>query len=109
MEDKMAEAITKSTFASSVLQSELPALVDFWAPWCGPCRMVGPIIDELAQELSGKVNVFKVNVDEQEELASEYGIVSIPSILIFNNGKLVHQEVGFKTKEALLAKLKEFY
>ena len=83
--------LTKENFDGEVIKSEVPYLVDFWASWCGPCRMVSPIIDEIAEEYDGKIKVGKVNVDEQGELASEFAIVSIPTIMIFKNGKVVEK------------------
>lgn len=91
--------LTKTNFEQEVLKSEIPYLVDFWASWCGPCRMVSPIIDEIAQEYEGKINVGKVNVDEQGELASEFAIVSIPTILIMKNGKTIQKIVGAHSKD----------
>ena len=85
--------ITKENFAQEVLQSEKPVLLDFWASWCGPCRMLSPIVDEVAEE-RGDVKVGKVNVDEQPELAGEFGVMSIPTLLVFEQGKLVRQAVG---------------
>ncbi|MGL4981449.1 MAG: thioredoxin [Treponemataceae bacterium] len=98
----MAMAFTKENFDSEVLQSTSPVLVDFWAPWCGPCRAVGPVIDELATELSGKVKVGKVNVDEQPELASQYGVMSIPTLALIKNGKVEKQQAGALDKAGLL-------
>lgn len=86
--------LTKQTYDSEVLKSEVPVLVDFWASWCGPCRMLGPVIEELAQEYEGKAKVCKVNVDEEGELASQNAIVSIPTVLVFNKGKLEARLVG---------------
>lgn len=85
---------------SSVINSKIPVFVDFWAEWCGPCRMIGPIVEELSTEYDGKINFVKVNVDESNELASKYNIFSIPTLLIFNNGKLIDQQVGAASKES---------
>jgi len=98
----MAEiTITKENFETEVIKSDLPVLVDFWAPWCGPCRMLGPIIEELAQEYEGKAKICKVNVEEQQELAAKFGIMSIPTVMIFKNGEAVNTSVGLKTKAQL--------
>jgi thioredoxin 1 len=91
--------LTKENFDGEVIKSDLPYLGDFWASWCGPCRMVSPIIDELAEEYEGKIKVGKVNVDEQGELASEYAVVSIPTIMIFRNGKVEQKLVGARSKD----------
>ena len=103
----MADAIkvTDENFEKEVLQSKLATLVDFWAEWCGPCRMVGPIIEELAGEYIGKAKICKVNVDENPNTASKYGIRSIPSLLIFKNGSVVDQIVGAQPKDNIKAKL----
>lgn len=93
--------ITKENFAQEVLQSEKPVLLDFWASWCGPCRMLSPIVDEVAEE-RGDVKVGKVNVDEQLELAGEFGVMSIPTLLVFEQGKLVRQAVGARPKASVL-------
>lgn len=86
--------LTKQTFDGEVIKSDIPVLVDFWAPWCGPCRMVGPVIEEVAQEYAGRAKVCKVNVDEEGELASQNAVVSIPTVILFNNGKPVERIVG---------------
>ena len=96
----MAEiTLTKQNFEEEVLKSDKPVLVDFWATWCGPCRMVGPIVEELASEYAGRVKVGKVNVDDEMELAAQYRISSIPSLLFFKDGAVVEQLVGFRPKE----------
>ena len=86
--------LTKATYDGEVVKSEIPVLVDFWAPWCGPCRMVGPIISEIADEYAGKVKVCKVNVDEEGELAAMNAIVSIPTVVLFKNGKVAGKIIG---------------
>lgn len=97
--------ITKDNFDKEVLQSNVPVLVDFWASWCGPCRMLSPIVDEIAEQYTG-LKVGKVNVDEQEELAIKFGIMSIPTLIVFKGGEVVAQSVGVKSKEAILEMLK---
>lgn len=94
--------LTKENFAQEVLNSDKPVVVDFWAPWCGPCRMMAPVLEEFAQENEGKYKVAKVNVDEQPELASQYEIMSIPSLLVFKNGKVTASNTGFIPKDILL-------
>ncbi len=93
--------ITQDTFQSEVLQSDLPVLVDFWAPWCGPCRMVSGVVDEVAQQYDGQLKVVKVNTDEQPSIASNYGIRSIPTLMVFMNGEKVEQLVGAVAKTTL--------
>jgi len=95
----------EKNFDAEVVQSSLPVLVDFWAQWCGPCKMVGPIIDQLAVELAGKMKIAKVNVDESPELAGKFNVMSIPTMLIFKGGVPVDQLVGAMPKDKLLAKL----
>ena len=96
--------ITKENFENEVLHSEKPVLLDFWATWCGPCRMLSPIVDEVAEERTD-VKVGKVNVDEQPDLAAEFGVMSIPTLLVFRDGKLVSQSVGARPKSGVLALL----
>jgi len=86
--------VTDSAFEKTVLQSEIPVIVDFWAPWCGPCKMVAPVLDKLAKEYSGKLLVAKVNTDENSEWASKYGVQGIPTMLFVANGKILHRQVG---------------
>ncbi len=93
--------LTDQNFEEEVLKSEPPVLVDFWAPWCGPCRMVGPVVEELAGEYEGKVKVGKLNVDESQETAQKYGIMSIPTLAIFKNGEVFQQMLGAQSKEAI--------
>ncbi|WP_298148395.1 thioredoxin [Flavobacterium sp.] len=95
----MAIAITDATFEEIVLKSDKPVLVDFWAAWCGPCRMVGPVIEELATEYAGKAVVGKVDVDANQEFAAKYGIRNIPTVLTFKNGEVVNKQVGVAPKQ----------
>ncbi len=101
-----AVKLTEANFEAEVLQSTVPVLVDFWAEWCGPCRMVLPIVEEIAVEMAGKAKVGKVNVDEVPELAAQFDVASIPTLLIFKNGKVVDQMVGALPKVRLLEKLR---
>ena len=94
--------IKMNNFQNEVLNSEMPVLLDFWAPWCGPCRMVGPIVDEIADE-RGDIRVGKVNVDEQPELAAQFGVMSIPTLVVMKNGKIVNQVTGARPKAQILA------
>lgn len=95
----MAELkITRENFENEVMKSNIPVLIDFWAPWCGPCQMMGPIIEQLAKEYEGKAKVGKVNVDEEGELAQAFGVMSIPTIVLVKDGKVVKQVVGARPK-----------
>lgn len=96
--------LKKYNFTDEVINSDIPVLVDFWATWCGPCRMIAPIIEELASEFDGKVKVCKVNVDEEMELALQYRVESIPLLLLFKDGKVVNKLVGLNDKEEIIAK-----
>ena len=93
--------VTSENFESEVLNSEKPVLVDFWASWCGPCRMLSPIVDEIAEEVQS-IKIGKVNVDEQQDLAGKFGVMSIPTLILFKNGQPVNKSVGAKSKAALL-------
>jgi thioredoxin 1 len=94
----MALEITDATFEETVLKSDKPVVVDFWAAWCGPCRMVGPIIDQISEEYEGKAVVGKVDVDANQEFAAKYGVRNIPTVLVFNKGELVGRQVGVAPK-----------
>lgn len=101
----MALEITDANFEELVLKSDKPVLVDFWAEWCGPCRMVGPVVEELSNEYAGKAVIGKVNVDHNSAISANYGIRNIPTLLYFKNGQLVDKQVGVVPKATLAAKL----
>ncbi len=104
MSDKISH-LTAESFKSAVADSATPLLVDFWAPWCGPCKAIAPVLEELAVEFDGKLSIAKVNIDDHNDIAVQYNIRAIPTMLLFKNGKLVDQIVGMLPKAALKAKL----
>ena len=105
MASPLISALTQDNFEKEVLQSLKPVLVDFWAEWCGPCKMIAPLLDELAEEYDGKVKIGKVNIDEQQSLAAEYGIRAIPTLLLFSKGQVADQIVGARSKRDFKASL----
>jgi thioredoxin 1 len=104
MSEKIS-ALTSATFQDAIATSTTPVLVDFWAPWCGPCKMIAPILEELATEMEGKLAIRKVNVDEHGDIAAKYGIRAIPTLLLFKGGQLAEQYVGMMDKASLKAKI----
>jgi thioredoxin 1 len=101
----MPVEITSTNFQSEVVESDVPVLVDFWAAWCGPCRAVAPVVDDIASEYAGKIKVAKLDIDAEPGLASQFGIMSIPTIALFRDGQVVQQSVGAKPKERLVKDL----
>lgn len=99
----MTLQVTDATFEQEVLQSDVPVLLDFWAPWCGPCRMVAPILDELSEEFADRAKIAKVNVDENQRIPAQFGIRSIPTLILFKNGQVVATQVGALPKSQLAA------
>ncbi|MBI4662790.1 MAG: thioredoxin [Verrucomicrobia bacterium] len=97
--------LTESNFADEVTKSPTPVLVDFWAEWCGPCKMIAPILDEIASEYDGKLKIGKVNIDEQQHLASQHGIRAVPTLLLFKDGEVADQIIGLRSKRDLKANL----
>jgi thioredoxin 1 len=105
MASPLIATLTQENFAKEVLQSASPVLVDFWAEWCGPCKMIAPVLDELADEYDGRARIGKVNIDEQQGLAAEYGVRAIPTLLVFKGGQVADQLVGARSKRDLKSSL----
>ncbi|MDJ0530921.1 MAG: thioredoxin [Xenococcaceae cyanobacterium MO_207.B15] len=103
-----ASPVTDSSFQAEVLESDVPVLVDFWAPWCGPCRMVAPVVDEISEQYEGQIKVVKLNTDENPQVASQYGIRSIPTLMIFKGGQRVDMVVGAVPKTTLANTLEKY-
>ena len=103
-----AAIFTDENFEEEALKSDIPVMVDFWAPWCGPCKMAAPVIDEMAEEYKGKIKIGKMNVDENQEQPSKFGVMSIPTVVVFNKGKEVARKIGFAGKQGYEDLLKDF-
>ncbi len=101
----MSEVVSSADFQSKVLDAQGPVLVDFFATWCGPCRMVAPTLDEIAAEMAGKVTVYKVDIDQSPDIASRYGVMSVPTLMVFENGQVKKQTVGAQPKQGIMALL----
>ena len=101
-------SVTEDTWKSLVLESDLPVVVEFWAPWCGPCRIIQPVIDELSKEFAGKLKVFKINTDDCPSIASDYGVRSIPTVIIFKNGEKKEAIIGAVPKSTLSSSIEKF-
>ena len=100
--------LTDSTFDESIGSADTPVLVDFWAEWCGPCKMIAPVLEEIARDHSGRITIAKLNVDENPDLAMRFDVMSIPTLLLFKDGKIAHRIVGAKGKQQLLAEINEY-
>jgi len=100
--------VTGENFETEVLKSPVPVLVDFWASWCGPCRMIGPLVEQLAEEYQGRLKVAKVNVDEEQDLATNHSVVSIPTLVVYKDGNIVNQGIGALPKQSIEALFKEY-
>lgn len=101
----MSKELTTANFQSAVIEASKPVLVDFWASWCGPCRALGPVVEQIGDEMADKLDVYKCNVDEQGELAQQFGIMSIPTLILFKQGEIAHRIVGNLPKAALVGEL----